>query len=248
MSLPDLLVYGFFGFITVLLIFGLLDRAGKIPATTADQNLAELIADLRESREHARREAEEDGVEDFSSVDPPLLDRTHSYALEPDDADDRVWKSAIPRPRGAWKIWARTSVAGTRHHATAVERFLIRSMRADPTRVGLDLQTDPENPHDPNAIRVYGYVDGARFHLGHVPAELAAEIAEKAPPDMPISAHLQRVFCGDRVTDLVFHLLVPAQRNEFWQGRRNPFASPTGARAVWTGPVLQSRDRDDDDA
>ncbi len=108
-----------------------------------------------------------------------------------------VWKPIVERPPGAWKIWARTSVAGTRHRADDVDRFLVRARRADPAKFGFDLQPDPKNPYDKNAIRVYGYIDGARFHLGYVPADLAKELTEAAPPDMPISAHLQRVFRGD---------------------------------------------------
>lgn len=158
---------------------------------------------------------------------------------------NRVWKPMVERPPGAWKIWARTNVAGTRHRADDVERFLTRGARSDPSKFGLSLQPDPKNPYDENAIRVYGYVDGERFHLGFVPADLAKELTESAPPDMPIFAQLQCVYRGDYAADITFHILVPAQRHEFWRGRDNPFAGPSGSRAVWTGPRHPT---DDDDS
>lgn len=231
---PDLPLYVFLGLLAVLFVFWLLDRAGKIPNTPTDRELAEQIAALREGRQQAEHEAEAELAKEGESIEPRVTRTRMAAALAPDSDGSRVLIADTPRPRGAWKIWARASVAGTRHHATAVERFLARCRHAEPTRVGLDLQPDPDNPHDPNAIRVYGYVDGARFHLGYVPAKLAAELAAQAPSDMPILAHLRRVFRGDRRTDIVFHVLVPGQRNEFWQGRENPFAAPSGARAVWT--------------
>lgn len=232
---PDLPLYLFVGLLAVFFVFWLLDRTGKIPNTLSDRELAEQIAALREGRKQAEREAEAELAKEGESIDLRVTRPNLAPALAPDSGGSRVLIADTPRPRGAWKVWARTSVAGIRHHATAVKRFLARCRHAEPTRVGLDLQPDAENPHDPNAIRVYGYVDGTRFHLGYLPAQLAGELAAQAPPDMPISAHLQRVFRGDHVTDIVFHVLIPAQRNDFWQGRENPFAGPAGARAVWTG-------------
>ena len=123
----------------------------------------------------------------------------------------------------------------------------MRAPHADPAKFGLELRPDPQNPHDKTAVRVYGYVDGARFHLGYVPADLAKELTETAPPDMPISAHLQRVFRGDYAADIIIHILVPAQRNDFWQGRKNPFAGAAGAREMWTGPMRDDDEDEDED-
>lgn len=36
---------------------------------------------------------------------------------------------------------------------------------------------EPENPYDPNALAVHVAKDGAVYHVGYVPKELAAQIA-----------------------------------------------------------------------
>ena len=255
MPRPELIGYIFAVSFGVLIIFLALKPAkdkrwfGRDIEMTDDE-LANKMADLRESarkRQVTERTDLDTVVEPYQKAPRIQTSQRRSEGrrtAQPTGFVGRLWKPALPRPRGAWKIFARTSVAGTRHRIDEVERFLSRASRADPAKVGFDLQPDPENRHDKHAIGVYGYVGGQRFHLGFVPADLAKELAQKAPPEMPLSAHLQRVFRGDHAADITFHILVPAQRNDFWKSRENPFSGPAGAKAVWTG--LQSDDTDDE--
>ena len=68
-------------------------------------------------------------------------------------------------------------VAGVLYRKESVERLL--KFKAPYLR----LMAEPKNPHDRNAIKVIGCAKGwfrtKTFHLGYIPADLAAKIVKK---------------------------------------------------------------------
>jgi len=54
------------------------------------------------------------------------------------------------------------------------QALIARISTNDPCR----LQPEPENPYDPNAIAVHVAHNGEIFHIGFIPREMAAKIAD----------------------------------------------------------------------
>lgn len=96
----------------------------------------------------------------------------------------RQWR-ALP---GSWKQAAHeTMMMGGQHYPDAARRFL--AARAP----WLDLEREPTNQYDPNAIKVmstWQNPDGSihRELLGYVAKDIAAMIADSTSPDHPIAA------------------------------------------------------------
>jgi hypothetical protein len=94
------------------------------------------------------------------------------------------------------------------HHADALDSDAVAPGRP------LELRRDPDNPHDPNAIRVHP--DDGGDQLGWVPRELAAELAPELDAGRPWSAVVlreQRRSPRDPRHGLTM-LLAPAERIE----------------------------------
>lgn len=53
------------------------------------------------------------------------------------------------------------------------QAYIAKLRSNDPVRI----IPEPENPYDPNALAVYVAHDGAIYHVGFIPRDLAAQIA-----------------------------------------------------------------------
>ena len=87
----------------------------------------------------------------------------------------------------------------------------------------VEIERQPENPHDANAIRVIGlWEHGGRRHrepIGFVPRELAAAIAKERPTDLPLSGAPCRAYVWDDYVDLAVTILEPSARSAWWSER-----------------------------
>jgi hypothetical protein len=103
-------------------------------------------------------------------------------------------------PEGDWQeVVKGVRVAGTKHRPYALDRWLeaVRRAEAAGLRYGLELQPEPANPYDRNALRVHGVVEDRTkqtWHIGYVPAELAREVAEAMPTGAQLVARLYSIF------------------------------------------------------
>lgn len=120
-------------------------------------------------------------------VEEVLVDRDGYYHFEKrGEARTYVTQS---KP-GEWRqILDDQPIVGTKHYAKGVANLL--STRAP----WLEFEREPTNPYDRNAIKVNAVIEmgGGKqdnAHIGYLPAETAALIAEEVPPDMPITAFL----------------------------------------------------------
>lgn len=119
-----------------------------------------------------------------------------------------------PIPDGMRIMENYTEVAGVQHRMGNVLAFARRSQHR------LELEREPRNRHDPNAIKVIGISRGwffwRRDFLGYVPAEIAAQIAKEAKWDV-IVARLRGVWAGGYHKDVVyirFDILEPKPAKE----------------------------------
>lgn len=137
----------------------------------------------------------------------------------------KVIKFDDNRPPGDWVNWKIYSgwfeIAGTRHREKEVLAFLsaaeLASMRG--RTLGVRLVPDPNNQHDPNAIKVVGFTDGKDYQIGFVPRDIASEAA-KMPGDMPVAAELKQAKVGhSRIIVSVAGLIPPAKvrREQGWE-------------------------------
>jgi hypothetical protein len=89
-------------------------------------------------------------------------------------------------------------VAGVSYHRTALQEW------SKLKNVYLQLQPEPTNPHDSNAIMVHGCGDGVlsrkSFHIGYLPKEMAAHIVRKNS--------LQQLSPRLRMVNIQFHRVV----------------------------------------
>ncbi|MCW5720846.1 MAG: hypothetical protein KIS86_06865 [Devosia sp.] len=84
---------------------------------------------------------------------------------------------------------------------------------------GLFLVREPNNPHDPNALAIYGIATvrwlfsqkEKQWHIGYVPAEVAAEIVEElVNVGLPIGVEMYRIEeSGEGFFDIKFFILGP---------------------------------------
>jgi hypothetical protein len=110
-----------------------------------------------------------------------------------------ISKRFLPEiPKGYWIFSADEEVAGIHFRKDHALRFAHASDQQ------LMAEREPNNPHDPNAIKIVGwFLEGEtieQVHLGYVPAELAASIVE-AGLDRDCQARLKNIWVSD--TDFV---------------------------------------------
>ncbi len=111
------------------------------------------------------------------------------------------------RPSHMKILQQRVETAGIHHRAADARRFIDSGGERR-----LDLEPEPTNLHDPNAIKVIGVTGGWRIHIGYVPADLARSIVDgQMWPD--VFADLRMVDSGDYV-HVVFDLCVPKGSGE----------------------------------
>lgn len=123
-------------------------------------------------------------------------------------------------PDKSWRkmIGLAQSLVGEQFYEEAIKAFCGGYGRR------VEIQRTPDNPHDGNAIEVIGYwrdEGGAERHgrLGHLPRELAAEIAASRPADMPIRAVPVSIYAGTKAPDIRVAIYEPSARSGYWKER-----------------------------
>jgi hypothetical protein len=96
-------------------------------------------------------------------------------------------------PESPEKFKGDVPVAGVFDREEAVNDFVSGENRT------VELEREPTNEHDPNAVKVIGSWTDRRGEireeqLGYLPAEVAQELAEKEPSDTPIEATVTKLF------------------------------------------------------
>lgn len=129
------------------------------------------------------------------------------------DADDAAWGAD-------WRMVGGlpAELVGEQHRKAACLSF------AEGRRCRVEVEREPTNPHDANAIRVIGsWIDGQgaarREVLGYLGRDMAARLAETRPADMPFRAQPYRAFVRGDFVDLQIRLLEPSAASSFWSER-----------------------------
>lgn len=121
---------------------------------------------------------------------------------------DRAWRRLC-----SWN----QDLVGEQYHRVEIAAF------AGGTAQTLEVVRERDNPHDPDALAVYGEWDDAdgrrRGLLGYLPRELAAVIKAVRPDDLPIRAFPVRLFRRGDYLDLSLALFEPAASSAFWKER-----------------------------
>ncbi len=138
--------------------------------------------------------------------------------LDGDGPRGEVFGKDRHRPSGNWvAATPRTNVAGVHHRRRNVDTWIegVRFAEANGNWYGIDLEAEPDNPHDPNAIKVIGGVAfGGKclsWHIGYLPWPVAATMqrAVLARGD-PIAAELLSIYVGPSgFTDINIRVLAP---------------------------------------
>ena len=104
------------------------------------------------------------------------------------------------KPSGVWvQTTMMVSVAGTSFRRPQAASFANAVRRAERSgaRYGVRLSPEPSNPHDANAIAVYGAIDDRSWHVGYLDRETAEEITrDLVSQGVPIAAELYEIWVG----------------------------------------------------
>ena len=112
-----------------------------------------------------------------------------------------------PIPKGMRIFEQGVSVAGVKH------RFYDAKMFARRSNQSIYMERDPNNQHDPNAIKIMGKSKGWFFEvekcIGYIPAGLAKLIVSKGMEER-VQVRLREIFIGDReYVGISFDILGP---------------------------------------
>ncbi|HAL37166.1 MAG TPA: hypothetical protein DCP03_03230 [Polaromonas sp.] len=111
-----------------------------------------------------------------------------------------------PIPKGFQIFEARLSVAGIEHRRDDALRF------ADDSDQTLALEREPDNAHDPNAIKVIGIERGTRRFIGYVPKGVAEQIVGSGLTDA-VQPRLDRIWRTDSgFVDVTFQIVGPKDK------------------------------------
>lgn len=139
------------------------------------------------------------------------------------------WRPAKVERSTDWSILREVTIRGTRHRKARCLAFIIAFKEADRRGApyGIEVEREPDNPADRNAIAVYGVLGPERHQLGYVPADVAAEIAADFPPDMPLAADLKEISTlglrpeervrADTTFGIFINVLRPSKRSSWWK-------------------------------
>lgn len=152
-----------------------------------------------------------------------------------------TWKAEDRRrPPGAWRQFQMADrVIGMRHRRMDAVTFLNGMVSAEEAKQdwGIELEREPENPRDPNAIKVIGRWTETkkrwfrapetavrRLHIGYVDGDMAAALAEFGP-SLPIAAEVYEVtrlkdfdLSGDGLPLVIkIIVLVPSKKDPVWK-------------------------------
>lgn len=126
------------------------------------------------------------------------------------------------RPDGSW-VQATTmqNVVGVQFYKSEAQVFADAARKAEKKglQYGLQLEHQPNNPHDSNAIAVYGIAEikgffsksQAEWHIGYIDSELSAElVTEFISENIKIAAELHSIYESDNgFLDFNFFVLAP---------------------------------------
>jgi hypothetical protein len=134
----------------------------------------------------------------------------------------RKIKGGASLPQGDWK---RASPLLTVHgvlyrkpEALAFAKAALKLHDAEKP-FGLIIEREPDNPHDPNALKIIGWGGGVSRHFGYVEAIEAARFAERYP-GINLTAELYSVYLGGgSFVDIRYFIAVPAGARPVASGR-----------------------------
>jgi hypothetical protein len=111
-----------------------------------------------------------------------------------------------PIPKGFQIYVANPSVAGISYRKQAALNF------ANSSNQRLRLEREPDNAHDPNAIKIIGVSQAGEFLIGYVPREIAEQIADLDLFDC-IQPRLARIYIGrSDFLDIQYQLIGPKSK------------------------------------
>jgi len=140
-----------------------------------------------------------------------------------------VYPDMRHRPAGSWrqvKPWFQA--AGVQHHHDDALAFFDASAEAETagTPYGLDVEREPHNRHDRNAIALFGWwtspAGRTRVKIGYVPRDVARQHRD---PAKPIAAEIDNLYLAERYdgdglyVGVRAFLLEPSARSPYWQGK-----------------------------
>lgn len=111
-----------------------------------------------------------------------------------------------PIPKGYQIFASNLPVAGMQHRKNEAIQF------AQSTNQALEMEREPNNPHDPNAIRLNGVSNDGKYFIGYLPKELSEQIVATGLYDL-LKVRLTRIYSG---TDdyLEFHYQILGPKTE----------------------------------
>jgi hypothetical protein len=127
--------------------------------------------------------------------------------------------SPIPK---SFQIFAeRLEVAGLGYRRDNAARFI------SGTNLWLELELEPSNKYDKNAIKVIGCSKGwfwtKRFFLGFVPKDVAASIAEEGLSGAVKPRLLKTRLSGDGFVEVLFQILAPKGRKVVFKKQQEDY-------------------------
>lgn len=112
-----------------------------------------------------------------------------------------------PIPKGH-QIFSRCEVSGTSFRKNDAVQF------AKGSNQELELEREPTNPHDKNAIKVIGKSSGKKYHIGYVPKEVSEQIAVTGIFES-IKPRLDRIYQGiDGYLEIKFQIIGPKENKK----------------------------------
>lgn len=126
------------------------------------------------------------------------------------------------QPPGEWvQTTQLTDAVGLSHRKSDVILFANAVKKAEKQGLpyGLRIERQPNNPHDPNAIAIYGIAEtkgwfGTKrneWHIGFVPADVAADVSPNLiDAGIPVAVELYQIVEGtDDYFEVKFFILGP---------------------------------------
>lgn len=113
------------------------------------------------------------------------------------------------KPVGEWvQTTMAIPVVGIQHRKNDANSFVSAVRKAERTRLryGVQVEHQPGNKHDPNALAVYGYADfkgwfrsgTSRWHVGFLDRDSAEELArDLIAHSVPLELELYHIWIGD---------------------------------------------------
>lgn len=147
------------------------------------------------------------------------------------------------RSPGDWVQFTNVlDVVGVVHRLTDGQAFARAAQIAERRRLmyGVNLQFEPNNPHDRNAIAVIGAADcpglfgvkAKEWKIGYLPREVAADVvSELIEPSLAVSVELYSIYRTDRYLEIRIIVLAPPGHSHSARMKRK-----SGGRSRAPGP------------